>query len=343
MLSRNNSTVSQRNAAYQLAPDAPSQDGVSLSFSVLSDENYLNQPSDSEDELEGTEIHIPSFLTGNSDEDLANFPPPQQQPAAAVKHSPTPPPRQEYPTDSVSTFMPAKRPAAGQRDSLVGSSSFRPLQPPVHRRPPSQPNTRASEISPLASRSQCVTPVGTSGHGSSEAANSRPLSDSSRTGISGLQGLGQNDTDSASKASTLDSVATSVQSGHPPHSVTPSLPSATSNGGGNTNMNIGDVKLRNKSLLAANGQANINPVSGTPSGTSNSDSGIRSDEEVDLMLSGGAPPPPVPPVVPIGIQLGNRLSTGGLGGGGAEGGRGSLGLGDFSSDLMSTFASWEGK
>ena len=48
-------------------------------------------------------------------------------------------------------------------------------------------------------------------------------------------------------------------------------------------VSIDDVKLRNKQFLDANGHAgkSASVVSTTPSGASKSDSGIRSDEEVE--------------------------------------------------------------
>ena len=342
-LSRDNSTVSQRNSKYlgqdtptqnhHLGLDAPSQDEVSLSFSVLSDENYLNQASDSEDELEGTEINIPMFLTGNSDEDLSQLsrqPDLSQlswQPAATER------PREEYPVESVSTFLPVskvRQPTIDNTDFPYGTSSFQPGPPPQRR--PSQPLLRAVEtVSPLASRSQCTTPVDPSRR-DNEASNPRPLSDSARPDPINVPGLAvQSDVDTVSKASTLDSVGTFV-SGPQSNQLSshiPGIPGSTYN---STSVTIDDVKLRNKSLLSANGQTSVSAVSATPSGTSKSDSGIRSDEEVDLVLSSGCPPPP--PVAPKGASIGNRLPSGV---------RGSLGLGDFSKDLMSTFASWDDK
>jgi len=317
-LSRNNSSVSQREgmSVGLGVPDNVSQDEVSLSFSVLSDENFLNQSSDSDDDLEGKEIKIPAFLTANSDEDIANNPHSLKQPATVELHQPSVP-RAEYPVESFSTFLPAAsklqqdpQPA----DLAADAAAFNPA-PPQGRRRPSQPSLRtAPGKSLLVSRSQCATPT-QNGGGSKAAANPRPLSDYSGRGIpNSLHEPPSVQADSVSKASTLDSVGTSN--------------SCTKYSG--TGEGLGGVTLRNKSLLSANGQANTGGVSGTPSTTSKSDSGIRSDEEVDLVLSNGCPPPQAPP---MGIPQ-NRLSS-------AGGTRTSLGLGDFSKDIMSTFSSWD--
>ena len=320
-LSRNNSSISQRDGGGVLAvPDDVSPDQVSLSFSVLSDENFLDQASDSEDDLEGKEIQVSA--NNDDDEDLATITASSnatEQPPAVELHQ-TPVPRENYPVESFSTFLPAsssyKLQQGPHQADLAADASFNPA-PPQGRRRPSQPSLRAAPgKSPLANRSQCATPIDTSqSSGSKTAANPRPLSDYSGHGIlnNSLSPKVQEDVDSISKASTLDSVGTSN--------------SCTKYGG--TGENMGGVTLRNKSLLTANHQTNTSAVSGTPSTTSKSDSGIRSDEEADLVLSNGCPPPPAPP---MGVSQ-NRLSSGAA--------RKSLGLGDFSKDIMSTFSSWD--
>ena len=109
-------------------------------------------------------------------------------------------------------------------------------------------------------------------------------------------------------------------------------------------VSIDDVKLRNKQFLDANGHAgkSASVVSTTPSGASKSDSGIRSDEEVESVLSNGmqsssseaAPTPVVPPVG----GGGKKVSVDSMGPG--KDSDMSLGITDLSSDLMATFATW---
>ena len=133
----------------------------------------------------------------------------------------------------------------------------------------------------------------------------------------------------------LDTPASSYSPGGQPHppSHIPGLPASTFN---NTSVSIDDVKLRNTgSLLDANTHAtkSVSVVSTTPSGASKSDSGIRSDEEVESVLSNG-----VSSSSEARMPLTNKKTS--IGSAGKKDSDISLGISDLSSDLMATFASW---
>lgn len=351
-LSQGSSVVSRRNSQNFLGLESASQDGLSITFSVLSDDNYLDQSSESEsEEMGGRElkINMPTFLMGNKNSPEGElYPPP-------VRTSMERSPHDNFPLDSVTTFLPGAKVSHSSLDHTdlpSGTSSFHPPPAMAGRKymNPSHPHPIVSpDTATLSSRSQCATPTNASsgqssrlGDGRDSLLPSRPLSDSANSDTATTPSIlvAHSDPDTVSKASTLDSIATFVSGPHsnPPSSHIPGIPGSTYN---STSVSIDDVKLRNKSHLSANGQTSISAVSSTPSGASKSDSGIRSDEEVDLVLTNGCPPPPPPPppeVAPKRASIGNRSSL--VRTGSRKESEVSLGISDLSKDLMSTFASW---
>lgn len=342
------SPLSQRNSQNFMGLESTSQgDGLSITFSVLSDDNFLDQSSESEkEELDEKElgINMPMFLNKNSEAEL--YPSPVHTDIERY-------PRDDFPMESVSTFLTgpkAPRSSFDQMDLPSGTSSFHPppaasgrhhidpFQPP----PINSPDGTASSMN----HSQCATPTNVSPGESLEPREAsdlppRPLSSDSPNLESPTTPsilIARNDGDTVSKVSTLDSITTFVSGPHsnPPSSHIPGIPASTYN---STSVSIDDVKLRNKSFLSANGQTIISASSSTPSGTSKSDSGIRSDEEADLMLSNGCQPPPHPPeVAPKRSSMGNKSSL--VRTASRKESEVSLGISDLSSDLMSAFASW---
>jgi hypothetical protein len=128
--------------------------------------------------------------------------------------------------------------------------------------------------------------------------------------------------DTISKPSTPDSFTT-YSSGRrsTPTSHIPGIPGSTYN---NTSVSIDDVKFRNKTQLTAG-----NSHAG---GASKSDSGIRSDEEVESVLSNGGQSSEVRTPVAVAAKEHVEVEK--------KDSEVSLGITDLSGDLMATFASW---
>lgn len=380
-VSRGSPINSQRNS--QLYPTEGSGVGgdsrLSITFSVLSNENELaDESSESEggEESKGLDFEIPSFLIGGAAaKERGNSAIASPAPIYTGQIRPqTRPQRAESPMDLVSTFMvgpksrgddqtddaPSPSTLVVSPSSLDGRCTAGPLSPLTTPVPP--PVTPPS-IGPLScdatSFASSTQSTGT------EPGDVRDVTSSPRTfpgGGTGSPSACINPSNhhhhhhQVSKPSTPDSFTTSTSTTTPtttycpgppsstPASHIPGIPSSTYN---NTSVSIDDVKLRNggRALLSAKSSSHAH------SGASKSDSGIRSDEEAESVLSNGGlgPPEPVP------------TTTAGTGAGAGGGGVAkrlsvnnrssvmstsnrdsatSLGLGGLSSDLMATFASW---
>lgn len=318
-------------------------DRLSITFSVLSDDSYLDQSSEDETEgLEEREVSVDNspYLTGKQHCEGEPY-----SPTLCTDVLPS-----SFPMNGVSTFLAGPTaPCSLLNDAdIPGDASSFDLPHATAGRHHSHapPISPLNATVPITDHSQNVThtevPSGKLLRPVVQASdtllppNSPSYSYNSDSATTPSILVAKSDSESVSKASTLDSITNFVSGSGRNHN-TPSshilgLPSNTYS---STSVSIDDVKLRNKTLLMANGQMAVSAASTTPSGTSKSDSGIRSDEEVDLMLSNGCPPPP-PEVAPKRVSNGSMVrpassrAVSGV----------SLGISDLSSDLMSAFASW---
>ena len=318
---RRRRSISQRNVLQG--------DRLSITFSVLSDDNYLDQSSESEEEgLERRELtDMPAFImSGNNCEGELDLP---TTCTDMERSSPI-----GSPMNGISTFLSGSNVSHSILDHTSGISSFHPSHaasgrhhspPPAHIAPPditaptmdrSQRVTHTKVISdqflrPLAANDTLLPPC-------------QHLASSNTATTSSIL-VAKRYSDTASKASTLDSITTlgsvSGANCNAPSCHNLEIPSSTYN---STSVSIDEVRLRNKSLLLENGQTGTGMPSSTHSATSKSDSGIRSDDEADLMLSNG-------PLVeaPKRVSSSNRKES-----------DASLGISNLSSDLMNAFASW---
>lgn len=306
-------------------------DRLSITFSVLSNDNELDHSSGSEgEESKGLDFETPSFLIGGT-KDKGNSVHPAPIYTGQIRPQ-TRPQRAESPMDLVSTFVGPKSSREDQTDApspstlVVSPSSIDSSRPsPLTPVPP--PATPLS-IGPLScdATSFASSQTGTEG----PDVMSPPTFRFSGT-TSPATCITPSNQDTVSKTSTPDSFTTMYSSGPPstPASHIPGIPSSTYN---NTSVSIDDVKLRNGALLSAESSSHAH------SGTSKSDSGIRSDEEAELVLSNGGPPEPV--AAAGGRAVAKQLSVNNRGSLNNSDSATSLGLGGLSSDLMATFASW---
>ncbi len=387
-LPRHSPASSQRNSQNLLGVENMSGVGerLSITFSVLSNENGFDQMSCSEDEEERElNFEIPSFLVGGGmvGGERNAYPPPV---LSDLEHRQ----RAESPLNMVSTFLPAggSKPAPPPRDytdsvtptlrsppaiapgSSLGSSSNNPSPyPPT-------PTAAATAMPTIISTpcpsydttsftsSQMGTPGGGGGgrcldntHCNDNDSATPPLALSNSVSPDLAQPTISVTPSNQDTLSTPDSIIAPYDADSSgPHSILlpashiPGIPNSTYN---NTSVSIDDVRLRNKLLVDSNSHAakSTSVVSYTPSGASKSDSGIRSDEEMESVLSNGnggglsslaqpegrelksgpsrrAPPPPV---------MARKSSVASVGKKDSET---SLGISDLSSDLMAQFASW---
>lgn len=269
----NSRRSSQRNSQNLLGTESLSGvvggDRLSITFSVLSNDTELDRQSSvssgeeegEEGERNGLNFEIPSFLTTGQSGAYGEIA------------------RDESPMDMVSTFLPAAT-RATHDDQSDGTATF--LPPPVashplpHRPAPAPPPhiTSRHPSSPNA-------PGGGSGSHGNAVLTPPPFSGSPTPNTAPSVSVTPSNT---SKPSTPDSLTTYSSSHHSmtPSSHIPGIPASTYN---STSVSIDDIKLRNKSLLLSTNSHSASIVSTTPSGASKSDSGIRSDEEVESVLS----------------------------------------------------------
>lgn len=350
----NNSQRNSRNSQNLLSVDSMSVLGdraLSITFSVLSNENDLDQSSDSEaEESRGLNFEIPSFLTGQEETKKDLYPSPMQ---TGFEH-----PRAESPMDQVSTFLPSgSRPSRTSHDHADYSPSFLSHSPVVTGAHPSPhpPQTTPTSVCgarrpscdsvPFGSNQKAEPPGGGGRPCNNEPPTPPPLSGSTSPDMAvppPAVSITPSNPDTISKPSTPDSIGMSSSGFHPstttatqPSSHIPGIPGSTFN---NTSVSIDDVKMRNGSLLVANGHTvkSASMVSTTPSGASKSDSGIRSDEEMESVLSnGGALSSSSEARTPMSKKMSFGSSSVGK-----KDSETSLGIADLSSDLMATFASW---
>ena len=332
-ISRGSPMNSQRNSQMFPVEGSGVGDRLSITFSVLSNENELGNSSESEgEEQKGLDFEIPSFLIAGAEENGSSAVHPGPAPVYTGQIRPqTRSQRAESPMDLVSTFMVgSKSPRNDQTDApspstLVVSPSSMDSRRPSPLTPVPPPATPPS-IGPLScdATSFASSQTGTEG----PDVMSPPTFSGTTSPATCITPSNQ---DTVSKPSTPDSFTTTYSSGQPstPASHIPGIPSSTYN---NTSVSIDDVRLRNGgALLSAESSSHAH------SGTSKSDSGIRSDEEAESVLSNGGPSEPVAGRGGVAKRLStvnNRDSVHN------RDSATSLGLGGLSSDLMATFASW---
>lgn len=368
--SRGSPSVSQRNSQNLLGVESASVgDRLSITFSVLSNENELDQTgSESECEILGEEmnIEIPSFLVGGEggvndsiSEDLLQTRKKKRSLDQShlgggagmmmLERSA----RAASPMDKISTFLPTG-PSGGQtHDHVDHPTTFSPATA-SGRRPsmPATPTTSTRTPTPLLRRASEASSTSfqhqhqSGGTGSLLGNRTPPPYPASTPTTPDIvttpaASVTPSNMDTISKPSSPDSVATYVSGPHPtlPTSHIPGIPSSTYN---STSVSIDDVKPRNRLLLqsSANNDHTITSASlasSTPSGASKTDSGIRSDEEMEpTVLNGGVgggsgtgngplKEKEVSDVAPLGRETSQASS---------------LGLSELSKDLMSAFASW---
>ena len=323
---------SLRNSVAQSSPSTSQRESqrLSLTFSVLSNENEVDPSSGSEAEGPvNLNFEIPSFKVPRDFNDIYLGP-------SSVNTN-----RNHYqaesPLDMVSTFLPVTRPPHISRESpstssltTIGNLPSAPQTPSTTAPTPTTHPT--TPLTPCETTSFYSTPK-TPGplHNNGDSMPHSQFSTSTSPDVP-LPVVSVTQDSPVSKPSTLDSINTSTTSG--PHSVQPTshipgIPGSTYN---NTSVSIEDVQLRNRTLLNANGhdRTNTSLISSTPSGASKSDSGIRSDEEIDSVLyNGGQMDKRLPLEMKVSVgSVENRDSVT------------SAGISDLSNDLMATFASW---
>lgn len=363
---------SQRNSQNFLGGESGSLGGerLSITFSVLSNNELDQQTSCSEDEeSRDLNFEIPSFLVGGGEEMVGG---PMLDPSSSGAGGRSDFKRRQSdmsPMDLVSTFMPASKPAPRDYTDSAATPSLRspPIPPGSSLAGSTTPTAAPPTITPTSpaydNTSFCSSPLGPqeerNGGGVDSATPSLPLSSSITPDMA--QPTTSVTPSNQDTPSTPDSIITpgpydtDVSSGPnsvlPPSSHIPGIPNSTYN---NTSVSIDDVRLRNK-MLDSNTHAtkSASIVSYTPSGASKSDSGIRSDEEVESVLSNGnggvglpsgplppekvlkgpsrAPPPPPPAVLAKNPSVTSE---------GKKDSDLSLGITDLSNDLMAQFASW---
>lgn len=313
-VSRGSPANSQRNSQNMLGVDNVSDGRLSLTFSILSNENELdNSGSESEaGEAGGLEFEIPSFLTAELNPSSL-YPAPDRLPPS------------ESPMNMVSTFLGSTKPPSHMShdytDSTPSSSTFAPpgsLSPSTPVPPPVTPpdvTTRRPSCNTTCqngNRTTVLTPPSFSGSTTPEI-------------VPPAVSITPSNQDTISKPSTPDSFTT-YSSGHhsTPSSHIPGIPGSTYN---NTSVSIDDIKLRNKSQLATS--------SSHAGGASKSDSGIRSDEEVESVLSNGGQSSESSRTPVSMTTVGERHQEVEK-----KDSETSLGISDLSGDLMATFASW---
>ena len=323
-MSRGSPATSQRNSQNMLGVDNMSDGRLSLTFSVLSNENELDD-SGSESEAEGPagglNFEIPSFLTAELN-------------PSSLYPSPGRPPPAESPMDMVSTFLGSTKPPPHMSHDHTDSAPLSTFTPPSQLSPttlspttPVPPPATPPAVTmrrPSSDNASCISSQ--NGPRSSGNVPTPPSFSGSTTPdmVPPAVSITPSNQDTISKPSTPDSFTT-YSSGHhsTPSSHIPGIPGSTYN---NTSVSIDDIKLRNKSQLTTS--------SSHAGGASKSDSGIRSDEEVESVLSNGGQSSESSRTPVSMTTVGRHQEVE------KKDSETSLGLSNLSGDLMATFASW---